>query len=119
MRITLLNDTSDSVNWGCQATSYGIKDIIKSHFQDAQFNTVTNPKLPVRLLKPYRTYLNRTLLKLLSKNNANKQSCIANLGGLISPKYPAFAGQNLSEWRRHAACKVRPPAAPARNADAL
>ena len=88
MRITLLNDTSDSVNWGCQATSYGIKDIIKSHFQDAQFNTVTNPKLPVRLLKPYRTYLNRTLLKLLSKNNANKQKLHRQLRGLKFPEIP-------------------------------
>lgn len=88
MKITLLNDTSDSVNWGCQATSYGIKDIIKSHFQDAKFDTVTNPKLPVRSFKPYRTYLNRALLKLLSENTANKQKLHRQLKGLNFPQLP-------------------------------
>ena len=86
MRITLLNDTSDSVNWGCQATSYGLKDIIKSHFQDAQFNTVTNPKLPMRLFKPYRTYFNGALLKLLSENTASKQRLHRQLKGLNFPE---------------------------------
>ena len=88
MKITLLNDTSDSVNWGCQATSYGITEIVKSHFQDAQFDTVTNPKLPARLLKPYRNHLSRDLLKLLSEKTSNKQKLYRQLKRLNFPELP-------------------------------
>jgi hypothetical protein len=85
MKITLLNDTSDSVNWGCQATSHNIKRIIGTHFHDAQFQSVTNPKLPTKFFKPLRKYFNQSLMNLLADDISNKDEIYRQLSRLNFP----------------------------------
>ena len=85
MKIALLNDTSNHINWGCKATTGNLKTILQNRFAGAKFEFRHNPNLPWGMVKTYQNYLNRALLNHLSAEKDNETELHKQLLNLNFP----------------------------------
>ncbi len=66
MKIVLLNDTSGHPNWGCIATSTGLKTLVCARWPEASFEAFPAESLPWKRLSPVRRYLERRIARAIS-----------------------------------------------------
>lgn len=66
MKIVLLNDTSGHPNWGCIATSTGLKALVCARWPEATFEAFPAESLPWKRLSPVRRYLERRIARAIS-----------------------------------------------------
>lgn len=67
MKILLLNDTSGHANWGCVATSAGLKSLIHNQWPAADFTASPAEKVPFRKLPVVRHYLERRISRAITE----------------------------------------------------
>ncbi|NNH02257.1 polysaccharide pyruvyl transferase family protein [Acinetobacter sp. ANC 5414] len=65
MKIAYFINTFKSTNWGGQATSTGIRHLLKFEYPHAEFVPLDLPDLPFKKLKLLRSYYEKKLLKAL------------------------------------------------------
>ena len=65
MRIAYFVNSFNSINWGGQATSKGIKTLVKKTYPDAEFVPLDLPSAPMKKLRIVRTIWERKLARAI------------------------------------------------------
>ncbi len=71
-KIALLNDTSSSSNWGCKATTWGLRKFISEKKTKSEIDSITLPPLPFAKLKIFRTYYENKLIDAVFAGDVDK-----------------------------------------------
>ena len=74
MKIAYFVNSFNAINWGGQATSEGIKTLVKKTYPDAEFVPLDIPDLPMKKLKILREVWEKKLSKAILKDD--RQSVI-------------------------------------------
>lgn len=69
MKIAYFVNSFESINWGGQATSNGIKHLIKTHYPKANFHPLSLPNLPFKKFKIFRNISDYLLLYAIRSDN--------------------------------------------------
>jgi len=69
MRIAYFVNSFNSINWGGQATSNGIKTLVKNSYPDAEFVPLTLPPFPMNKIKIVRKYWENRLSQAILKDD--------------------------------------------------
>jgi hypothetical protein len=69
MRIAYFVNSFNSINWGGQATSNGIKKLVKETYPDAEFVPLSLPSFPMSKIKIVRKYWERKLGHAILEDN--------------------------------------------------
>lgn len=72
MKIAYFVNSFNSINWGGQATSNGIKHLIQKNYPNAEFVPLNLPHLPYRKIKLLRLIIEKKLYKALMSENENE-----------------------------------------------
>ncbi|MDD3774912.1 MAG: polysaccharide pyruvyl transferase family protein [Sulfurovaceae bacterium] len=72
MKIAYFPNTARSINWGGQATSEGIKKLIKETYPDAEFIPLDLPLFPLHKIRIFRIFLEKQLANAILEDDRNK-----------------------------------------------
>lgn len=81
MKILLLNDTSKTTNWGCKATTDGVKKTLTSQFHACEIHSIELDVIPYRKIKQVGKYRSANIMKGILQN-ASPDSVRKKLTGL-------------------------------------
>jgi polysaccharide pyruvyl transferase WcaK-like protein len=83
-------DTSTSINWGSQATSAGMRQLIENNHPEAEFIPYTFAPLPLKLFPFLRIIADKMLLCNIRKNNLHKVKSILSWYGIDQNIYNQY-----------------------------
>ena len=80
MRIAYFINSFNSINWGGQATSSGLKLLVESNYPDAEFVPLNEPPLPGKYIPWLRNHLNRKLADAILDDDVRRTGeCLKRL----------------------------------------
>jgi len=72
MKIAYFVNSFNSINWGGQATSFGIKKLVNDNYPDSEFIPVTLPSFPMKKIKIIRSFWEKKLVHAILDDNEEK-----------------------------------------------
>ena len=72
MKIAYFVNSFNSINWGGQATSFGIKKLVNDNYPDSEFTPITLPSFPMKKIKIIRSFWEKKLAYAILEDNESK-----------------------------------------------